>query len=142
MDWLVRAALAALVPCLDGWCHTGFGVGLGLDAVSTTALAHRVLLHRDAVANWRNPYGQLHLSELSRSSARRVASGRSLCTAALASQLEGASGTVHVQRSERAKRTSGRLEGTPSPEMVCAEACCRQYAADLDLLCDHCGVGL
>src|SRR5882672_1151569 len=101
MDWLAPAALAALVPCLDGLCHTGFGVGLGLDAVSITALAHRVFLHCDAMANWRNSYGQLHLSELPRSSAWCVAAGRSLCTAGLASQVEGASGTVHVQRSER-----------------------------------------
>ena len=58
-----------------GLCHAGFGAGPGLDAVSTTALAHRVFLHGDALANWHNPYGQLHVSELSRSRAWRVVAG-------------------------------------------------------------------
>src|SRR5580692_266640 len=65
VDWLVCAAFAALVPRGDSLRNPGVGIGVGVDAVSAQALADHLLFRRDAVADWRDPYGELCISELS-----------------------------------------------------------------------------
>ena len=47
-------------------CHAGSRTGSGVDVISSPSLADRLLLHRDSMADRRDPDGELHISELSR----------------------------------------------------------------------------
>ena len=86
------------VQHLPHWFHafaTGatlvLELGPGLHAVSAAALAHRLLLHRDGVADSGDPHRKLHLPELPGAGARISAAGRPILRAcdagALATEL-------------------------------------------------------
>ncbi len=75
MDRLVCATLAALVPCQHSLCHAGSGTGSGVDVLAAATLADYLLLYCYALADRRNPDGQLHISELSRSGDGCAAAG-------------------------------------------------------------------
>ena len=88
LDWLVCAAPAALGSRLRHRRHAGARTGTGVHAVSATALADRLLLHCDGVADPGDPDRELHVPELPRAAARISAAGRSLSAADHAATLE------------------------------------------------------
>src|SRR6266705_213945 len=57
LDRLVCAASAALVSCFECVRDAGSGIGSGVDAFPASALAYRVLLHRDSMGNRGHSYG-------------------------------------------------------------------------------------
>src|SRR3989449_2229953 len=57
LDRLVCAASAALVSCFERVRDARAGIGSGLDAIPASALADRVLLHRDPMGSRCHSYG-------------------------------------------------------------------------------------
>src|SRR5215470_9089345 len=108
---MVRATLAALVPCSDGLRHAGPGTGPDLDDVSATALAACLLFHSDPVADRRNPDSELYVSKLSCSRDGCVSAGRSLRASPRAREVEGASSSQQVQSGRNASHRTRGLEG-------------------------------
>ena len=53
--------------------HAGDGTRRGVHAVFSAPRADRLLLHRDAVGDWRHPYGELYVPQLPGSIARVLA---------------------------------------------------------------------
>src|SRR6266404_4318156 len=79
LDWLVHAALPALVPRGDVVFHTGARTRTGVGDVSAAAHSNRMLLHRDGLANRHHSLRKLHVLELPRARARDFAARRPLC---------------------------------------------------------------
>src|ERR1700741_177121 len=88
LGWLVRPAFSALVSRGHSIRHAGSRACAGGDAIFAAALANRLLFHCDAVANRRDPHGELYVSELSGPYSRILPARRSLshsvCAPALA----------------------------------------------------------
>src|SRR5260370_10093764 len=76
MDWLVRAALSALVSRCRGLHDLGGRAWPCLHAVFAATLQDRLLLHSYSVSDWHHSYCQLHVSELSGALPRRPAARR------------------------------------------------------------------
>src|SRR5260370_15661505 len=65
MDWLVRAALSALVSRCHGLHDLGGRAWPGLHAVFAATLQDRLLLYSYSVSDRHHSHCQLHVSELS-----------------------------------------------------------------------------
>ena len=61
---MVYAALAALVSFGDGVWDARSGTCAGVDDVLAAAVPHRVLLHRDPMADRDHFFGKLYIPEL------------------------------------------------------------------------------
>src|SRR5271165_1168024 len=89
LDRLVRPALAAQFSRIRHRRHSGAGSGASVDVVYAATLAYRMFLHRYALADSGNSYGELHLSELPRSAAGGTVARRPLFDA-MASAVDAA----------------------------------------------------
>src|SRR5215472_3770008 len=90
MGWVVCTASAALVSSVHYGRYPGARARTGVHDVFAAALADCLLLHCDGVADSRDPYCELHVSELPGSGAGLPAAGRSVHVASHAGPLEGA----------------------------------------------------
>src|SRR5882757_6058761 len=108
MDWLVSRTPAALVSCRDRVPHARTRACPRLYVVPAASLAHRLLLHRDAVANRRHPHGELHIPQLSRARTRNFPARRSIPAAIHSRALETRASYFFV-RANGADRYADRI---------------------------------
>ena len=146
VDRLVHAAFAALVSRGDGVSHVGAGACSGIHAVFAAALAHRLLFHRDAVADRRDSLGELYVSQLSGARARDFSARRSIHSAiyscavetrldtdAVSSALAQSDLPIAPQASRRRRNVSASRDSEQADWTALLAASARQFSAHAHL---------
>src|SRR5436305_4154603 len=88
MDWLVRAAASALVPCSHRLNDSGCRTRPCLDALSASAFPHHLLSDRHAISDRHHSHRKLHVPQLPCAGAGLSPARRWLCPADAATTLE------------------------------------------------------